>query len=322
MKKIVVALLLISMLLMTLSSCTVTTGAVMKLVEEGKYEEAYKLASLFGDEELLSHFYWVPVDVTTNGQVSEHKYNEHNLPIGLFTDENSYQSFAYNENGLTVKTIRVEGNTVTTIIQDYDEQGRIIYIRYDVDGYYSASDIVYNEEGLAIKKIYGGNIGDEHVTDIVYNEKGQPIQEISTYPDGTVEYKDYTYDEKGNLISETYPAGDGTIQTNTYVYDDEGRLVAKNTVFSDGLHWTYEYTYNEDGRVSRQFYHGGYNLESNDFATSRDYFYDEHGNVIKSTYIDGGLGSVEITNITYRLVYVPFVYEDGITWSITPYVPH
>lgn len=325
MKRIVVALLLISMLLMTLSSCNVTTGVAMKLVEAGKYEEAYKLASLLGDEELLAHFYWVPVDVTSKGMVGTHEYDENNLPIKYYVDETLYDTYKYDENGNIIENINVEGGYKTTITYEYDEQSRMTSVKYEVNGDYSYGKIFYNEEGLVVKEEYYDNFsGTEEldcVVDYLYNEKGQHYQDIHTYSDGTVKYSEYTYDERGNLIKKVSPAFDGTTQTETYTYDENNNLLVKYVEFTDGVHWAYEYTYDAEGRVTREFYHGGYSFESNEFATCMDYKYDEYGNVIKCIDLDGHNGSVEIIDITYRLVYVPFVYEDGINWTINQYTP-
>lgn len=319
MKKIV-AVLLISMFLISLSSCSFTTNLVMNLVEEERYEDAYKLASLLGDEELLGRFYWVPVEVKSGDEVYYHTFNEDNLPLKFNYSDEYYDEFYYDEYGRLVKVLNVEEDY--TIVSEYifDEEGRLIKDSCTVvdlmDFHYEYN---YNEDGLLVSMISYGTFDERCVIEMVYDKKGQVIKEISRYESGRESVVEYGYDERGNRVYSKSPYFDGTIQTITYAYDEHDRMIVERTEYSDGIYYEYTNTYDEQGRIVRTDYKSGFSLDSVDSVASHEYEYDEHGNVIKYTETDDGV--VCVNEITYKLVYIPYDYDEPIDWTLNEYTP-
>lgn len=179
----------------------------LAFIENKDYESAYAILKDLGDycdaEEMLSRFHYAydKGEIITDGVVTNRSVLIHN-----------------SENLPVQQISTLADGTVTTVDYSYDENGNVI------------------------KNVTTNSDGGKTVVDTSYDEDGNIIKKILTNPDGTKEIKDYTYNENGNLTKRVYTHADGTIQTEEYVYDENENIIKKIYTSSDGKVTTYEYT--------------------------------------------------------------------------------
>lgn len=94
--------------------------------------------------------------------------------------------------------------------------------------------------------------------------------------------------------------------TCDFTYDDAGQLIRELYTDANGAAYTTEYTYDADGHVTHEVFHFA-EAETYTYA----YTYDAHGNRIGEKWTDTN-GEVEITDIRYVPVYIPFDLSDNV----------
>lgn len=324
MKKTIVTVLLVFAVLSNLVACGgKSIKNAKELISKGEYEQAYELLLQSNNKEatkLLNHFYWVPVDIITNGKTYSHVYNENNLPTKAVYSEDDYCDYTYDESGRIIKTkeITYGGELVTE--DTYNENGNLISQKYIYDSEIIGTAEYIYENGILMREICD-IYGNKYVSEIVYNEKGQVVKRINKYENGTEEFYEYRYDERGNCVYDSSPYIDGTTQIRNYTFDQDNKLLLKAITFTDGVHMRYEYTYDQSGRVVRIDYIFGFSANVDDERSYYLYEYDQHGNVIKYTESDDG-AKEEVTQITYKLVYINYDFDDGVKWTLKDYLPY
>ena len=188
----------------------------------------------------------------------------------------------YDESGKLISEIYThrKWGTVRFIYEyTYDQNGEVIQKKTDSDGNIrSLRYFHYDGEDLQLDKQYSYLV-DGGYSERTYHENGQLEKEINLFSDGSSGYE-YTYNEKGIKIEDTRILSDDYCVRK--FYDDNGVYTGKEIEagFDDyrvlsvedekGLEIREEFKYN-DGRVE-----------------SREYAYDENGNVISrvTTYKD------------------------------------
>jgi hypothetical protein len=132
-----------------------------------------------------------------------------------------------------------------------------------------------------IKTVYEYDDGIQ-IEETTYNEAGKILKK-SWAKDGEIYSVDnYKYDEKGRLVEILFTEYGEDAGFRKMTYDDKDQMLTEHVLYADG----YEYTCS--------------------------YEYDDHGNVIKTTYdIANGEVGDEVVESTYKLVYVPYEYSEN-----------
>ena len=136
--------------------------------------------------------------------------------------------------------------------------------------------------------------------------EGREIKIVSVYEDGTAT-EEITYNEAGDILKMTWAVEGGEAYSiYDYHYDEKGRLV-EILITDDGEDGGFrKTTFNDKDQLLTE--HVFYTLG---FEYTNEFEYDEHGNVIKTTYAnpDPEIGN-DVTESEYKLVYIPFAYTD------------
>ena len=332
MKKLITVLLLLSLVLSVFAGCEYNISGeqdeteqdpsemmdekeaeekynlAFSLIEEEKYEEAYKLFKELGKyknaNEELKKFYSVLIGFTDRVATGSVALNENNLPEQLITtsDGRIYtQDYLYDDDGRLIECkskgpyggepsinqfiYNTQGQLITEIINDgnvrennytYDESGnRIKKVQINVDGSEYITEYTYDKNGNVLKIVEILSTNRIYITEYIYNKDGKVLQETSTSPWGYIDVLSYNYDEMGMLIQTRHFAHDGSIYSTTdYTYDENGNNIKIVSTYPDGT------------------------------SVCEDE-YDQHGNVIKEivTYQNG---EVDILEREYAFVYIPF----------------
>ena len=286
MKKLITVLLLLSLVLSVFAGCEYNISGeqdeteqdpsemmdekeaeekynlAFSLVEEEKYEEAYKLFKELGKyknaNEELKKFYSVLIGITDRDidATTSVAFNENNLPEQLITtiDGRIYTNdYLYDDDGRLIECkqkgpyggepsinqfiYNTQGQLITEIINDgnvcennytYDESGnRIKKVQINVDGSEYITEYTYDKNGnvLKIVEIFSTN---RYITEYIYNKDGKVLQETRTSPTGYIDVLSYNYDEMGMLIQTRCFAHDGSISSILFMIFDIDFFVAIN----------------------------------------------------------------------------------------------
>ena len=334
MKKII-SLMLMSLLVFCLVACgeeekheevyeTVDISQVNKLIEEGKYEEAYAELEKMGDDadalEMKKHFHYVNEKVyekDSTGAIKytlEKTYGENNLPVQLVhTYSSGYKltcDFVYDENGNIVKEEIIDVNGDTEAYDNtYDENGHLIKEEHTKQGEIEyISEFTYDENGYLVKEVYKRPGGYDDICEYTYDENGNLLKEEYTEFDGTKYILEYTYDENGNNIQRREKGYSDGGYVYDYVCDENGNLIKETKTSALGGEPLYvcNFTCDENGnRTSAVTKHSDGSNSMNDFK------YDENGNVIKHVIMNSNNVILEY-NYTYKLVYIPFTLSERV----------
>lgn len=199
-------------------------------------------------------------------------------------------------NGLTVETVKIDGNTYTHInelgyqtIRQYDNKKNLIKETYPDESFKSwkydnkfsnitefvdekgtATSYEYDNSGDIAKVIEGVNLPEPRITTYIHDEYGN-IVDIARESDSVTErtYTTSIYDERGNLKSQSdYVDMNLTYTTNYLKYDNAGNLLEVKNAKNDL--WTYQY--DNAGNLIKI---------TNPLNDSWSYSYDKSGNRIK-----------------------------------------
>ena len=253
------------------------------LINEGKFEEAYKMLLTVKSEqrakEMLNDFLVV--------FETESRYGRGNNGTSLFDEIKS----EYDEKGNLIKVTDFGHNRdIQTVTQmSYDKDNNLL----SKDIYYSGAE----KPKISIKYTYDSN--------------GWLIKELRTdRSENGIEYDEmfeYVYDSHGNVIERrtTNYFGFETVDVVKYVlkYDEKGRLIEKYN--EEEPEYATHYTYYEDGTLKKEESEGwlkeydenGNIVKSDTGDEKDDYVYNQDGKLLKHTCDDGK--TVTVYEYTY-----------------------
>ena len=218
-KKLLAMLMVLCVMLLCLIACENNTeyAQALTLLQKEKYEEAYELLLSVGDykdaQDLLAHFYYVPVSISI----------QHYSAQGDETGTPSVYAFAYNEENLPVQMSYTGSLGEFTNEYVYDENGRLILRVYTSTEYSHTYQTCYDDNGNITKKTTGYYGNAELYSEYFYDENGNVIEEI--------EYSAYKEEvsRKGSC---------------RYTYSPDGKLIKEERAKAENA-WTIEYVYDE-----------------------------------------------------------------------------
>ena len=282
----------------------------LALIEDKKYEDAYKLLKELGDYQdaidALKHFRFVPTQAKIEVVYGDMLISQ---TIAISYDENNFlKQAAYKE------SMGAQGESEYTVAYTYNEKARVTKtVRTESDGTMIVTDYTYDEKDNLIKSVYSNPANGRSTTnEYVYNDQGKIAKETTTYvheqeggePYTSTTVTDYIYDEKGNLHKEVDP-----YQIYEYTYDENGNMT--KVVVSDAedgsIYSTNVITYDENGKMVKAI-----GTDSDGKTATTTYSYDENGNLVyglSDPYagIEGAKGEHKFE---YKLVYYPFDLSD------------
>jgi Ca2+-binding RTX toxin-like protein len=203
----------------------------------------------------------------------------------------SSDTYTYNSDGSYTDTIEtlLPGSTVTTIVDSYDTEGRIVdAVTTNPDGYNSDTATVYNDDGSYTKSTNTNNVDGSSVfsqstvsatgqlleifagssdgssSDYLYSDTGQPLGIYLTGADGSSNDSTFTYNDDGTYSDSMQITTAEGATTNTFnLYDADNALTFSSASSYDarGLLLSAETT-NADASVDSQSYEGGGRLAS------------------------------------------------------------
>ncbi len=297
----------------------------LELVDQEKYEEAYSLLyKNRGNEEakdMLEDFTVVHTNETlTSYEIYnafiEKTYNENGDIIkgiqkmmyqGMYYVYDLTYEYTYDEKGRVLsQSTYVDGseNPDEIVKYTYDENGNLVleektnnsydyttgelsttYTEYTAREYDENGNVTYSEEYYI----------DEGKKEIIvceentYDENGNLIHEKWYNTEDNYYDTEFVYDENGFLVKEIEKRSYGVNVTEYTVNEKGDALTTKITFNYDGKEngsvitseFETVYEYDEEGRQTKVV-----NTYSNDTSTSKEYVYNEQGDIIKQTEID------------------------------------
>lgn len=295
----------------------------LKLIEDGKYKEAYEILEELGDykdsKELLSRFRYVPVKSEfyyTYGDsiitiTSKATLNKKNLPSKITYidgEEENTIKFTYDSKGrLTSRELGTDDHWQKSEIT-YDSDGNMIEIKNsDDDGFRDIWKNIYDSKGNKIKEEYETSYGDRRITEYTYDSKGNLIKEEFESDGGSKNVTEYIYDSKGNLIKKEFKS-DYQSSTTEYTYDYKGNLIKKEFESDGGSRNVTEYIYDSKGNLIEEVSEGDY------YINRYEYTYDSYGNMIEkknlTSYDSNAVLLRYSQEIEYKFVYIPFEWNE------------
>ena len=266
---------------------------VDSFINEGKFEEAYKLLLTVKSEQkakdMLKDFLVV--------RETESQYGRGNNGTGLIDELKT----EYDANGNPVKITKLGSNRdIQTVTQmSYDKDNNLL----SKDIYYSGAEkpkisikYTYDENGWLIKEFHTdrseNSLNLEQTFEYVYDSHGNVVEKRTTNYFGfaAVDVVKYVlkYDEKGRLIEKyneeepeyvTYYSyyDDGTLKKEESggwlkEYDENGNIVKSDTGDEKD-----DYVYNADGKLLK------HTCDDGKTVTVYEYTYDENGYLVKKT---------------------------------------
>lgn len=232
------------------------------LIEQGEYEQAYKL--LYGIRqnekaaELLSGFKVLPLKIRGNG-----------TSWILYTDFKCDNT--YDENGLLTGKTEVSNHNCTEVFTyTYDDQGRLITEK-------------------RVKKFEGESKSYTEYNSYTYNEHGDVASLESSDLGFTYRINyEYTYSEDGKILSVTDLSSE---ETTRYVYNDAGQLIEKANESA-----VYRYTYDKNGNLIKETINEDYEAQN----SMTEYTYDSDGRLIQTVTTSTHSGSKQSASCKYE----------------------
>ena len=262
----------------------------LRLLEQGKYEEAKALFEKLGDykdsAEYLSKFYYLPA-VINNGIIGkggsyEYFFNENNLISKYVVHRDGmdgYCEFFYYENG----DIKTQSAYINGATQSFE---------YTYNSIRKRDTAVHTINGVVT--YYHSFEYDENGNEIVFR--------IDDVDGNVVQLATRTFDELGNCIRIEYVFDDPDYNYSMdieHIYNDEGILVRQVARYSDGTQESLDFTWDANENMIKKVFT---NDEGNQNVC--EYTYDEHGNMIKEV-LTNYKGVVQYLEYEYVLLYLP-----------------
>lgn len=295
-----------------------------ELLEKRDYEAAYALFVELGDykdaAKEAAYFRYMPtghyIEYIDDEEGETITYtvtlNDQNLPAVVVEEYNTgYKhtcTFTHNEFGYVTRRECSDTEGVTTLYEvTYNAKGNRLHEKVtDEDGNISEFDYTYNEKGQLVTVVTKGTSDYYLSYTTTYDAEGRKSKIVYEYEDGNY-VEEITYNEAGEILKQTWTEDGGEIEAiYDYYYDEKGRLF--EILFTEGGEdgGFRKVTFNDKDQMLTE--HVCYTLG---YEYTNSYEYDEHGNVIKTTYtnLDGTVGN-DVTVSTYTLVYLPFEYTE------------
>ena len=205
----------------------------------------------------------------------------------------SSEDVVYKDSPLTEVVKDTQGNIVSSVSYEYDEQGNLLKVTDNVEN--ASESYEYNEDGSINKietTVYNDTNGADGVSsyeeNVEYNADGS-VNTASSQA-GTINSSvDNTYNSYGYVIRETDEKGNKT----EYWYDGYGRTVCKTTTSAQGKITTVTSEYNANGSLIKSIDEAGRITE---------YAYDNCNRVIKEIYMAGSEVRIHTTTYGYESV--------------------
>ena len=339
------AILVLSMLMGTLVSCTTTDGTgdngdtegdagntdeketkyveALKMLTDGNYAGAYEAFKSLGDyldcQARLEKFVYFPsvvnYDLSEKSGVMTVTLGENNLPSNIVSDGTIGKkdgTYTYSATGNLKKQKVIYNGEELAYAYTHDLNNNMIKAEYSVNGTVTAVyEYSYDPQGNLESELYSENGALNYDCNYYYDSNGNLIKlEVNTT--GVDYVYTYVYDADGYKISERGEATNGNWYTKEFSYDAEGKLTKERYTEGDSL-YIITYTYDDAGNCikAERTYEDG----SVDVITKE---YDANGNAIKeiSTSADGSVETVETQYVlTYLEIDVPKQTMDQL-WGI------
>ena len=297
-------------------------------LEAGDYEAAYALFTELGDykdaAKEAAYFRYIPVShrvaYTSADESDTITYtitlNDQNLPATVVEEYGdgfkNTCNYTYNEFGFVTSRegSDSEGN-VSLFEATYDDRGNMLSSkRTREDGSISTFECTYNDKDQLIAAVTTNAPAYYDSYTSTYDEEGKEIKTVYLY-EGETYIEETTYNEAGEILKKTWFGEDGEItSTDDYRYDEKGRLVEILYTEEGEDSGFKKITYNDKDQMITE--HVLYRSDS-DYEYTNTYEYDENGNVAKLTYdriSDTEDIYYDVTESTYKLVYLPFDYDE------------
>jgi YD repeat-containing protein len=288
-------------------------AAYALFVELGDYKDAAKEAAYF--RYMPSGHYVYYVSEGDEGTVTYTvTLNDKNLPATVVEEYSTGLkhtcSFTYNEFGYVTRRECTDTEGATTLYEaTYDAKGNRLSETYtDKEGNVRKHDYTYNEKNQRVTDV-STDASDYYLTytaTFEYDAEGREIKIVTKYENETI-IEEFTYDAEGRILKQTWAEeGCEPYSIYDYYYDEKGRPV--EILFTeegeDGGFRRVTFNDKDQMLTEHVYYAFGYEYTYN-------YEYDEHGNVIKKIYAnpDATIGN-DITESTYKLVYIPFEFTE------------
>ena len=331
------AILVLSMLMGTLVSCTTTDGTgdngdtensgdagntdekeaqyleALEKLSNGDYTGAYEAFKSLGDyldcQARLDKFVYFPsvvnYDLSDRSGVMTVTLGENNLPSNIVSNGvlgKKIGTYTYAANGNLKKQKMTYNGDELEYAYTHDLSNNLIKAENSVNGTVLAVyDYSYDPQGRLEFEFYTENGVIKNDCNYYYDSNGNLIKLEENTPDVDYVYN-YVYDADGYKISERGEATNGNWYTKEFSYDAEGKLTKERYTEGDSL-YIITYTYDDAGNCikAERTHEDG----SVDVITKE---YDANGNAIKevSTSADGSVETVETQYVlTYLEIDVP-----------------
>ena len=245
---------------------------------------------------------------------------------GETTDSGSVTEYVYDTNGnLINETITLLNGTKTSYDYSYTESGKISNIVYTnkegerktTNEYaYDSEDRLVQHDEHRTPAGYGGDTIAEITTKYAYNDNGLKSRTEKYYDNKIYAVYEYFYNTDGTLSKEERTFYDGQDETIENFYDEHGNVIKHTYSYGIGQFKrspfiTKEYEYDDKGNMLKMTTDQGDN-----YLSTITYEYDDHGNVVKrvETRITAK-NSKETTETEYQFVYLPC----GLTEDVSAY---
>ena len=297
-----------------------------ELLEKRDYEAAYALFASLGDykdaAKDAAYFRYMPINHSIEYVSDEENdtitytvtLDDKNLPATIVEEYGSGLkhtcTFTHNEFGhVTRRECSDTEGTNTLYEATYDAKGNVINETLtDAEGNVSKFDYTYNDKDQLVTVVTTNAPEYYKSYTCTYDAEGREIKAVYEYEDGNT-IEETTYNAEGKLLKKTWAEeGEEAYSIYDYCYDEKGRLV--EILFTD---------FGEDGGYRKTAYNDKDQIITENvvysfgFEYTNNLEYDELGNATKMIYTasdsEGGEYN-EVTESTYKLVYLPFDYTE------------
>lgn len=277
--KRITSLLLLVCLIFTFTACGKDAekqnkyDEAVKLVEAGKYEEAYAIFESLGDfsdaKTQLEKFEWHILKSVTSDSDSEaptvaeyeYAYNKQGLmekkTVKYSDGRELYYKYKYTKDGLLEEEVRHykdESDGLTSTTYKYDKDGNMTEKKESTKYYDQIIEVTnsykYDKNGLMTEELEDRGYNKTKY-EYIYDKDGSLIKkaEIHYHDDQEVPYGEhlYTYDKDGNMIKDDWTKG----FVREFLYDDHGMITNYTNYYTEDSSKKYEntceYQYNDKG---------------------------------------------------------------------------
>lgn len=204
---------------------------------------------------------------------------------------------------------QVDGEPTTWIEYTYDRAGRMLSMRYNLNG---GADAEFREENsydakgqLVSQQYYDADGQPRNRTEWAYDGNGNQTREQYYDQNGAPgDWAEHTFDAKGNELGWQYYRADGSLSDHmVYTYDSQGNRIREEYHLDGKQLSSYtEYVYDSDGNQTQK---QEYQADGTVRGWAR-YAYDEAGNqILRQEDLDGD-GKTDIwMESTYEAFTVP-----------------